>query len=794
MLLCGHIVTVRYNDGGCVGAVSFLDHLTHRHYAIHGEWPEPVIDLKRTLKGGLLVAVVLNGDSFQGKPQYNISNMFAESLPLARSLLLRYANPDHVSHVIHALLAPYAHTPNYPTRLATITPAQCVSCPELLGVEVAQVVQTIFSPGYVAFCDEYLLSSIGRTALWQVGNTSEHAVQEFITRAPYQAARIALAHKPKKDQTFQHVDHLVTAIFLQPLYAPERVRRFVVEALKHLIEQSQDTCVEASLVLHQTRTLLQVVPGTKVDRVVENVWLHQAGPWYIPPAVGFKKGELEEDWPMYVESRVVRGQVKRFVYPLPHWEAEQTIALHLMCAAHIPATPGLDAVVCATDKTLDVIQAGVLARVNDHPVTLITGSPGTGKTFITSLVIAQLQAQDYLVLVACPTGRAAQRLSTILAPPICAQLMFGGPITLHKLLESQHTAFEHSETVALIVDELSMAGLQLLASVLHRLPHLPKIVLVGDPFQLPSIPPGKLISDFLRAAPSLLQVCTLEHIYRTRGRTICANAQVVRQMIAQDEQGLLGAPTGRAAQLQQGEDFIIINRRSTATERAAVSIEFYQTHACQFTQCQILCQKVDTCQTLNLFIRDAVNPTGPEYQRYNTSRVWRFRDRVICTRNIYRKPIDEEANADGTLKIVACNGQMGTLVRIGAPRGPDAPIGICFDDSVDTVVSFLGSELTEYFDWAYAITVHKAQGGEWRFVYMHLDAPDRSPLHSAHLFYTGFTRAQDSVILDGPVVCLERALATTNVVSRRQSFLAHRLQNTPAAQAALARYQQLHPH
>lgn len=800
LLLCGHIQTVRYSDGGCVGAVSFLDHLTRTTYAVHGEWPEPLLDVKKTVRGGALVQVALTADTFHGKAQYRIVNFFAESLPLARTLLGRYNNPTHISQVVHALFAPHQDTSEYPSALAGTTAGHCLGCEALPAADVARAVCTIFSSAYVAFCDRYALASTGRTRLWTVGQTSEHTVHDFITRAPYQAARVALQGKAKKDQTFAHLDALVIQIFAQPEHAPERVRRFTVEAVKQLISETHHTCVLATTVLHHTLTLLGAPAGSWVDRIVEDLWMQEAGPWYTAATTGFKQGELDDDWSMHVETRICQGVATRFVYPFPHWQAEQTIALHCMLAAHPMAKLSLlhnDTVFMDTgaaqlspqlSQTLDPVQANVLTSVTQYPLTVLTGSPGTGKTFVTSLVVAHLQTLGYTVLVACPTGRAAQRLTALLPPDQAAQLMFGGPITLHKLLESHHPAFATSETIALIVDELSMTGLQLFASVLRMLPLTQKIVLVGDPYQLPSIPPGKLMSDFLQAAPSLVHVCSLQRVYRTRGRTICANAQVVRQMIAQDEQGVMSAPTSRAVQLQHGDDFVVLDRRTSVMDRATAAIGFYQSHHCAFTHCQVLCQKVDTCQTLNLCIRDAVNPTGPEYQRYHTSRVWRLHDRVICTRNIYsRQSSDDDSNADGSLKIVACNGQMGTLCKIHGASGPDAKLGICFDDGEALVTMFLGSEMNEYFDWAYAITVHKAQGGEWQFVYMHLDAPDRSPLHCAHLFYTAFTRAQEQVIVDGPRVCIERALAVTNVVAKRCSFLATRLQNTAAAQAALRR-------
>jgi len=188
----------------------------------------------------------------------------------------------------------------------------------------------------------------------------------------------------------------------------------------------------------------------------------------------------------------------------------------------------------AAIETPDARQLQAVEAVLSHRLVLLQGGPGTGKTSTVARMLAAAQEQDPAtrIQLAAPTGKAAARL----------RAATGGrhPCgTLHHLLESRGDHFARNRRHPLpldllVVDEVSMVDLALMAALLEALPTSARLVLVGDPAQLPPIAPGAVLLDLQQ--PDLQAglgdaAITLTTTYRNNG-AIAAVAAALRNAVA----------------------------------------------------------------------------------------------------------------------------------------------------------------------------------------------------------------------------------------------------------------------
>ena len=151
---------------------------------------------------------------------------------------------------------------------------------------------------------------------------------------------------------------------------------------------------------------------------------------------------------------------------------------------------------CAKQKiSLSAEQREAVLGIPVAGISLLTGGPGCGKTTTTNMVAKLFIAMGRRVVLAAPTGRAAQRMSEVIGMEAK---------TLHRLLSWNPAkgGFLHDETNllsldVLILDECSMLDISLAAAVLKALPKGAQILLIGDPHQLPSVGPGQVLADLL---------------------------------------------------------------------------------------------------------------------------------------------------------------------------------------------------------------------------------------------------------------------------------------------------------
>ena len=176
-------------------------------------------------------------------------------------------------------------------------------------------------------------------------------------------------------------------------------------------------------------------------------------------------------------------------------------------------------------RGLNTDQQQALHSALTKPVTVVTGGPGTGKSYFCQ-ALAEVTTRAHIALLAgAPTGRAAQRLTEVSGLPAA---------TLHRLLAYQpkDSTFLHTEdsplaTSMLVIDETSMVDLFLVDAVLRALPLTARLVLIGDVDQLPSVGPGQVLADVI--ASGIASTVRFTQLYRRSAESqITASAHQIR--------------------------------------------------------------------------------------------------------------------------------------------------------------------------------------------------------------------------------------------------------------------------
>ena len=394
-------------------------------------------------------------------------------------------------------------------------------------------------------------------------------------------------------------------------------------------------------------------------------------------------------------------------------------------------------------------------------VLLLTGGPGTGKTTTVQAILALLQGMGQEVLLLAPTGRAAQRLGEVCGAD--AQTIHRALGMAYNELTAEVTfrknASDPLEADAVIVDEMSMVDLQLMQSLLSALRPGCRLIMVGDPDQLPSVGAGNVLGDILRSG-AIANVSLREVFRQAEQSAIIRNAHAVN--------------LGSAPDLHSNQgDFFFLCRRSP--ERLVQTVvELCQTRlpdkmGIPAGEIQVLTptrKGATGTVNLNKELQKALNPPAKDKrQKVWGDQIFRVGDRVMQIRNNYDVLWEKE---DGTAGSGIFNGDVGTILDID-PSGE--LITICFDDRTATYTSDLLGQL----DMAYAITVHKSQGSEYRAVVL-VSAPTAPALMVRGVLYTALTRAREMLILVGDDLVPGR-MAANDRQQRRYSGLRRRLRD-----------------
>lgn len=398
-------------------------------------------------------------------------------------------------------------------------------------------------------------------------------------------------------------------------------------------------------------------------------------------------------------------------------------------------------------------------------VLILTGGPGTGKTTTVRGIVALFQKMGLDIVLAAPTGRAAKRMSELTGME--AQ-------TIHRLLGMSwseatrqvtytKTEKEPLEADAVIVDEMSMVDLPLFAALLRALRSGTRLVLVGDADQLPSVGAGNVFSDLIRSGR--MATVFLRDIFRQAEQSaIIRNAHAVNQ--------------GQPPQLVNNQgDFFFLCRRDPERTVSTV-VELCQTRlpdnmGIPAGQIQVLTPtRKGPSGTINLNSRlqEALNPAEKgKRELLWGERLFREGDRVMQTRNDYDVMWEK---GDGTVGTGMFNGDVGRITRIDSS-------GDWLELDFDGRIAVYGIEQLNELDLAYAQTIHKAQGSEYRAVIL-AAMPAAPSLMVRGVLYTALTRARELLVMVGDDAAI-RSMAENDRQQRRYSGLRWRLRKPQGA-------------
>lgn len=382
-----------------------------------------------------------------------------------------------------------------------------------------------------------------------------------------------------------------------------------------------------------------------------------------------------------------------------------------------------------------------------HGVLVLTGGPGTGKTTVIKGILSILKAQGLKIRLAAPTGRAAKRLSETTGQKA---------LTIHRLLEANNLAQDDNlqlgfskdiddqlDADVIILDEVSMVDIVLMHHFLNAVPDGCRIILVGDTDQLPAVGPGSVLKDIIRSQK--IPAIRLDEIFRqAQTSMIIQNAHIIN--------------AGRLPDLRkQYSDFVFyeLNDDTSITQKildlCTKDLPHEGFNVLKDVQVlspmhRFLCG----VENLNLMLQEQLNPKKNQDELKYSSQTFRFGDKVMHIRNNYQKNV--------------FNGDIGFIQDINNEK--------LTVDYFDHIVTYEKNELNE-LTLAYASSVHKSQGSEYKVVIIPLSTSHYIMLQR-NLLYTAITRAKQKVIIIGSKKALMTAVQS-NRTQKRYTLLAERL-------------------
>lgn len=453
-----------------------------------------------------------------------------------------------------------------------------------------------------------------------------------------------------------------------------------------------------------------------------------------------------------LNTEVVGGET--LIYPPYLYYAEKKVAtrlLQLQQATEPLSEDNLSLFIKVWEKDNQIQlaqkQKEAIKACLHHGVLVLTGGPGTGKTTVIKGILSILKAQGLKIRLAAPTGRAAKRLSETTGQKA---------LTIHRLLEANNLAQDDNlqlgfskdiddqlDADVIILDEVSMVDIVLMHHFLNAVPDGCRIILVGDTDQLPAVGPGSVLKDIIRSQK--IPAIRLDEIFRqAQTSMIIQNAHIIN--------------AGRLPDLRkQYNDFVFyeLNDDTSITQKILDLCTKDLPHEGfdVLKDVQILSPMhrfLCGVENLNLILQEQLNPKKNQDELKYSSQTFRVGDKVMHIRNNYQKNV--------------FNGDIGFIQDINNEK--------LTVDYFDHIVTYEKNELNE-LTLAYASSVHKSQGSEYKVVIIPLSTSHYIMLQR-NLLYTAITRAKQKVIIIGSKKALMTAIQS-NRTQKRYTLLAERL-------------------
>ncbi len=522
-----------------------------------------------------------------------------------------------------------------------------------------------------------------------------------------------------------------------------RIDAAIIQTLDDLTMETGDTFTTTKPLLQQTIQLLAQGSGGRVstDLIANQIV------------------ELEKNQAIsYADEKI---------YPTALYNAEWQIADHLhrlltVDQEKVPATTIEKTVTKVADQsgiTYDQVQKEAIKTALSSKVMLLTGGPGTGKTTIIKGIVAsyakihdlsldvnEYKEKSFPVLLAAPTGRAAKRMSEATDLPAS---------TIHRLLGLNGREMPTDmnardlEGSLLIIDEMSMVDTLLFKTLIQAIPTSMHVVLVGDKDQLPSVGPGQVFHDLLDFAE--LPKVELTNIHRQAAdSTIIPLAHAIKE----------GKLPSDLTNKMPDRSFISCHANQVPSVVQQI-IDLSKKRDYSANDIQILAPMYRGqagIDRLNELAQQAYNPPANGKQEVDfRGLTFRVGDKVLQLVNVPEKNI--------------FNGDIGKITAIESGR----TVG---KKNESITVDFDGNEVSySRMEWnqlrlAYCISIHKAQGSQFKMVLLPI-VQQFSRMLQRNLLYTAITRAAEKLVLIGEPYAV--VTSVKNEAVNRKTSLVDRL-------------------
>lgn len=396
---------------------------------------------------------------------------------------------------------------------------------------------------------------------------------------------------------------------------------------------------------------------------------------------------------------------------------------------------------------METLQKDAVKQALTNSVSVVTGGPGTGKTTcLKAMLNAYTQSNSPSRIVLCaPTGRAAARMNEVTGYPAH---------TIHYYCN----LFKRSDNMddrglLVIADETSMLDINTATMLLRLVSKGGRLVLIGDPDQLPSVGAGNFLIDVIESG--VVPVVRLKVGYRNSG-SIAKNADRINHGKGIDSFDL-------------DDEFQFISshnenlRDDLLDEYYRLVDEYGLENVCCICPIRKSGRGYTSTEDLNLIIRDKLNPipTGRYVPTGKFGVTFRENDRVMLTKNTAVKGAPRPF----------VNGDIGTIIAVHP-----STVAVKFDD--DVITHFDRAQFETDFILAYASTVHKCQGQEYEAI-VTACAKEHLYMLERNLLYTAITRAKKHCTLVGEGTYVTIAAKTVKG-RKRNTLLKSRLQKNIA--------------
>ncbi len=434
---------------------------------------------------------------------------------------------------------------------------------------------------------------------------------------------------------------------------------------------------------------------------------------------------------------------------------------------------------------------------------IITGGPGTGKTYTVVRLLATLLQlhkghQPLQVKLAAPTGKAAARMTESISKELTSMIKFDGrladldasAVTLHRLLGSQPRSrfFKRNADNPLladvvIVDEASMIDIEMMAALLDALPASTAVILLGDKDQLASVGAGAILGQLCRDAElGNYQPEVMQWLAAVTGQQLPEQVQADPQRVlasAHYHQHTVMLRVSRRFDAEQGIGKLadeINNQRSDWLGQWLPQQQASQPVEPQFANIRYLCPSQWQTASVRQLVQQGMQaylqllaqpagPDGPAQDDWARALLHQFSQFQVLTAvnhgewgmhslnqaiKTWLHPQQQEHSwyhgrpimvTRNDYHIDLRNGDIGIALQVH----DQAPLRLAFFDQQQGIRWLLPSRLSHY-ETVYAMTVHKSQGSEFTHTVVVLPEHD-TPVLTKELLYTGVTRAREQLTL-----------------------------------------------